>query len=571
MIKIFVEKGETIGSIIEKTLSARDSTIVIVIPKHADFAKVAGSFDRLKRDVDGSAKNVLIESVDDEVLAQAQAAGLAAMHSFFKKDEFHRSFSDIVPEADLPVRKGVKKPSRRKSGDETEYPVPVSYDRTAEDEEDESESYQAPPIVSPRDFEGQGAVSVSKEPPALWMRGLPRQPIQDGVPDLGDTRPQRRGKKIFWIAGVITVVLVLGIAWIASTVFNTADVALTFAKTPWEYNGTFAVDTAVAEPNGETRVLPGELFRQSKNVVMLFPASGKKNVSEKARGTITIVNAYSSQSQQLVATTRFMAPDGKIFRLEKAVTVPGASVKDGKITPSTVDAPVIADQAGVAYNVGTVEKLTIPGFKGTPRYDGFYGTLKGASGGFVGERAYPTDADIAGGKTKVTEALKSGTQLSIENELPNGFVIPDGATSFSVTKLTVDPATDAEGKFKVFGEAQLKGIGFREADARSMLLAFLQNERSGETFKKNPEVSFASTTADFTKGRVSFSLSVRAQSTPIFNPEAFQERILGKTLAEVREELLQFSGLTDAKVSFWPIWVKRVPGEVSRVKVTIID
>ena len=102
-----------------------------------------------------------------------------------------------------------------------------------------------------------------------------------------------------------------------------------------------------------------------------------------------------------MATTRFVTPDGKLFRLVSSVTVPGAQVTNGQIVPSSIDAPVAADQPGDAYNVGPVNKLTIPGFQGSPKYNAFYGQLaSGTSGGFVGTKAVPTAADITSGKDK---------------------------------------------------------------------------------------------------------------------------------------------------------------------------
>ncbi len=74
--------------------------------------------------------------------------------------------------------------------------------------------------------------------------------------------------------------------------------------------------------------------------------------------------------------TRFLALDGKIFRLTKGITVPGAKIVEGKIIPSSIEAAVIADQPGEAYNIGPVSRFSIPGLKGTPKYEAFYAESK---------------------------------------------------------------------------------------------------------------------------------------------------------------------------------------------------
>ena len=102
-----------------------------------------------------------------------------------------------------------------------------------------------------------------------------------------------------------------------------------------------------------------------------------------------------------MATTRFATSDGKIFRLASTVTVPGATVVNGQITPSTISAPIIADQPGPDYNVGPVARLTVPGFqKDAARYSGFYGTIASStSGGYIGKKAVPTAADVVAARS----------------------------------------------------------------------------------------------------------------------------------------------------------------------------
>ena len=62
----------------------------------------------------------------------------------------------------------------------------------------------------------------------------------------------------------------------------------------------------------------------------------EKELNEKARGSLTVYNEYSSSPQTLVATTRFESPEGKIFRIEKNIVVPGAKIEEGKIIASTI-------------------------------------------------------------------------------------------------------------------------------------------------------------------------------------------------------------------------------------------
>ena len=199
-----------------------------------------------------------------------------------------------------------------------------------------------------------------------------------------------------WLILAVIVIVAGGIVYGLTTIWNHADITITFKQTPWSYQGNFIADKSVAAIGVASNTIPAQIFTSNKNITETFPASSFHDVSVKAQGTITIYNAYNSSPQELVATTRFVTPDGKIFRLANTVTVPGAQVVNGQITPSSITASIVADQPGPNYNIGPVAHLTVPGFqKDTARYNGFYGTITSStSGGYIGKQATPTAGDI---------------------------------------------------------------------------------------------------------------------------------------------------------------------------------
>ena len=96
-----------------------------------------------------------------------------------------------------------------------------------------------------------------------------------------------------------------------------------------------------------------------------------------------------------MATTRFLTPDGKIFRITQRNRAGGDEQRTATLAPSSVTAPIVADQAGPDYNVGPVAKLTIPGFASDAgREAGFYGVITASTtGGFIGSAR---DTDCGG-------------------------------------------------------------------------------------------------------------------------------------------------------------------------------
>ncbi len=369
-----------------------------------------------------------------------------------------------------------------------------------------------------------------------------------------------------------------------TTVFGRAQVSINFTQTPWSYQNNFIADKSVATTTadatdggtGNTTIIPAQVFTTQKNITQLFPATGQTaNSSAKAQGTITIYNNYSSAPQELVATTRFVTPDGKIFRLVNNVTVPGAQVAaGGAITPSSIDAPIVADQGGPAYNVGPVAKLLIPGFQNSAaKYAGFYGQIKGqTTGGSATGRPVPTTADIAAAKASTTAILQADLLGGLAASYPNNFKILDGATDVQITKLTVSTATDANGNFSVFGQATLTAIGFDESAFQAYLLGLAQSQSNngGTTmaFKNYTEPNYSNVQASFSKGQVSFSVSAQETLEPAFSPDQFAASIAGKGISTARDAIQNLPQLADGKISVWPVWLWNMPS-VSKIQINV--
>jgi hypothetical protein len=386
---------------------------------------------------------------------------------------------------------------------------------------------------------------------------------KDEDDDEGEFSEGGSGRGWMWVGGVVLVVLV--VLGLMTWVFDHATVTINFEQTPWSYQGDFVADDSISTPNPTTDAIPAQLFTSDKNTTQLFPASGSANVSLKAQGTITVYNDYSSAPQELVATTRFVTPDGKIFRLVNDITVPGATVSNGATVASSITAPVVADQAGTAYNEAPVAKLTIPGFQGSPKYNGFYGELAGGtSGGFTGTRPVPTAADITSAEAKVTATLQADLSSNLTTSYPNNFKILPGATNISTTKFTVTTTTDANGNFSVFGDATLSALGFDESAFKTFLLELAQASNPSSTFASST-LTYTNVVPNFTKGTVSFSLSGTGILEPAFDPDSFKADVAGKSISGARAVVAGLQGLQQGTISVWPVWLWNIPSNPNKI------
>ncbi len=384
-----------------------------------------------------------------------------------------------------------------------------------------------------------------------------------------EIRKERKKNRRSW--KMILIFIIVGfLVYLALCVLPRVEVDLTLKKVPLELSQEIVATTAINSPSVSDRKIPAELFTQTKNNVLSFHATGKKNVERKARGEVTIYNSYSSESQRLVANTRLLAPDGKIFRLEESIVVPGAKIVEGKIIPSSIKATVVADKAGQEYNIGPVDHFTIPGFQGSEKYEGFYAKSESAmAGGFVGEIPVPTEDDIKQAKEKAENSLKDYFIALFYAQIPKDFKILDEAKQFQILKEEVNKEVDNQGNFSVMIEAKASAIGFRENDILTIFTSLAKKDL-GENFKlKNYEISYANISVGINQGNLSFLVNFKGEFEPPFNIDEFKQKIMGKNELEIKTLIFSQSGIEKAKVNLWPFWLKKVPNNTNKIKIII--
>ena len=368
----------------------------------------------------------------------------------------------------------------------------------------------------------------------------------------------------------LMVVVIGGAVYGAVAFLPRVDIKIIVKKSDWQFSNSISASKNASNIDLSVKLIPAEVFFEKKNITLFYPASGVKQIEKKAAGEITIYNSYSSKSQNLIAATRFAAPDGKIFLLNKKAVIPGTTVEGGKIIPSSVKVEVTAENAGKEYNIGPVERFTLPGFSGSPKYNDFYAkSEKSFKGGFVGEAAYPTEKDISEAKEKTVKTLEESLTAFILSQIPKDFKIIDGASRFNVIKEIVNEEVDEKGNFSATVEAESKIIVFKESDLLKLLGESAKQVLGADFEVKNYELKYLSGQPDFENGKLQFVIDYKGIFWRPIDVESFKNSILKKKENELKMAIFSLAGVDKATVSFWPFWVKAVPENIKKIKTEI--
>ncbi|MFH1161949.1 MAG: hypothetical protein V1696_01605 [Candidatus Jorgensenbacteria bacterium] len=559
--KIFFNPKDSPDDVIDRALRAPGDIVVVNIPRGSLMGIGLEHFVTLKSEAAAAGKTITVESVDDHVLELAGLAGLRAVNPVFRIRE--RAVSDIVPRSRVATHATPRASEHPQSAEVSQKPksaAPTPARHAREKPPAAPEPRPEPPVFSPSAFSAR-----APERSAITAHLAPHP-----VP----AHPRRRARRGLLVGGGVLVVLLAGGAFLAIVVLPRATIAMNLKATTVDFTEQVRVDSkasSVRVESGRT-VLPGELFVARKNVELSFPASGTKRVETKASGKLSIFNAYSSSRprQVLVAGTRIESPDKKIFRLNQRVEVPEAKVQDGKIVPSSIEVAVTADSGGEEYNVPAAKDWRIPGLKGSPKYEAFYGeSLAPMSGGFVGEQALPTDADLAAARAKVSQTLQDALKSQLILALGDTFKVLDGTQQFKVLRDEVRTGGSDPKTFSLFGEAELRELTLVESMLRDAIVERAAHAISYPVTARDFKLAYD--TPQVEAGAQAMNVAVKGSVTlvPTFDPEQFRESILGNDEQTLKATVFALPGLETAKVSLWPFWVHSVPTAPGKVNVTV--
>lgn len=146
-------------------------------------------------------------------------------------------------------------------------------------------------------------------------------------------------KKMFWRFSFLVAILLIAVFYFA---IISLDVIIISDEKSIDDSLNFYAYSDDSQVNID-RAVKANVNRIELSVSEKFPSTGQKNLGGQVIGKVTIINNYT-RNQPLVATTRLLSPDNKLFRLKNTVNVPAGGsleveVYADEISPDMAIAP----------------------------------------------------------------------------------------------------------------------------------------------------------------------------------------------------------------------------------------
>ena len=374
----------------------------------------------------------------------------------------------------------------------------------------------------------------------------------------------------FW--GVLAIFVMIGLGALAYLFLPKATITL-FAKSKTEnIDLEVQAKNSVTESQIDQKIIPLRSATESGEIQKDFVASGfGPGSGQKARGSLTIYNEFGQEAQPLVATTRFMTEDGKIFRLVKGVTVPG--MKNG--AAGSIEAEVVADEPGENYNISS-SKFVIPGFQDNKeKYSKFYaqslGNMQGGSNG--SQIKAVTKNDLEKAKDQMREELVKSLSEKINQKLsPDEKLLEEAINLDKIDFVTSANEGSVSDTFSLTAKGEATALIFSQNLIKTMAMEAIN--KANPSYRKltveQISLQYGKSDIDFSRKEIVIRVSALGKLVVPIDLDKMKRQILGKGEDDLMAYLKDYPQIDRAEISYWPTFIDgKIPAFVSRVEISL--
>ncbi|RJO62091.1 hypothetical protein C4544_01160 [candidate division WS5 bacterium] len=526
---LYLEIDEEITSVIDRLKKTSETEVHLVVPKEAALLQSIVNLKLLKKQADALGKEIQIITHDKVGRNLAEQVGI---HSASKMGEKPEPIVREEPEAEKEIQ----------------------YKEEPVVEDTKEVVFKKGAVLG--DDKKKGTETPADD------KGTEKKKVKDLLPKFP--------RKKFIIISSLAGVLLFAFLYIYVPMTN---VKLRVLSEKQDMKTDFLIDKGADNVDSSSGKIPGNLISVEKTVTKEYQATGTKNIGNKAQGTITVKNTYSTLSQTLVAGTRFEA-NGLVFRTQSDVDVPGYSDSGGgDITAGTANVSVIADSAGDNYNISS-SSFKIPAFAGTAKYDKITGSSAGSmSGGSTKEVKVVSASDISNARNSFGDNAKNEVKKEGQGKMDKDETIDEKAEEINVGALNVSKSEgDEADKFTVSANASYKALAYKKDDLSKMVYDSLK-EKTGPGKQimedKLETVELNITDVNLNAGTISGEASAVLHLGAKIDEGKLKTEISGDKEAKTKEYLENLDGVESVQIDYFPGFFKRTSRLKSHIYVKI--
>lgn len=524
---IYIDVEDDITAIIEKIKLSTAGIVALVPPRRLGVLQSIVNLKLLKRAAEESNNKLVLITSDKPLMALT--AGLA-----------------------IPVARNLQ--SRPEI-------IPAT-----EDTDDTTEVIEGelPPVA------GATAAEVATPAKTEQPAAAPKKPSKKfKVPNFNNFR-----KKALIIGGAL-VLFVAFLVW--AIVYAPKGTVVIKAETDKaDLKFAASVNGEASKTDAANYVIKPEVRQDKSNLTQTITATGKKEIGEKAKGTITIKNCDDTEAQSLASGSQFTTAGGLVFVSTQSVTVPGfkgsaSSCNSNGTGAGTATVPVQASEIGEQYNVAA-QKYSIPGIS---NWDAAGSAM---SGGTKKEVTVVTQADVDKAKQQLLEKSSDDIKkkLSEQFDTKTTRVIAESFTA-QAGDVASQPGVDQEAsQATVTIPMTYTLLGIKNNDLSAVLSADAEKKIDSKESQRVYDNGYSAVKMTITDKpsptKLQLQLETSSRIGPNINTQQLAQQVSGKRYGEIEAMVTKLPGVKNVETHFSPFWVTKAPkAEKITIKLEVAD
>jgi|FLOH01.1.fsa_nt_gi hypothetical protein len=368
----------------------------------------------------------------------------------------------------------------------------------------------------------------------------------------------RNHKKFIWLFALIIIVLAVVI-----THFSFAKATIYIDPEYTEHDISFSAQIVSSEHpdiNDQNDLLVGRKLSTAISKSGNFETTATSFQSSKAMGEVTLINNYT-KDQTLVATTRLLTANNKLFRLLDDVTVPAGG---------TLTTVAQADEDGDDFLIEATSFI-IPGLWEGLR-DKIYAESTTAMSYQAQNQHALTESNINEAYENlraqiITEAMNEFSQ----NKLANEFINPEAFIIEEIRKILSNDLNDKVDNFEMELELAITTMTYDEQKLLSKIendITVLSEQNQGLLKFSDKDISIT-IKEDTDEENNIIGIVQGKYKIQIANPNIDLEQIKNKDKETAAEYFNNLSGVNSATIQLWPFWLKNIPALDNHIEINL--
>ena len=297
-----------------------------------------------------------------------------------------------------------------------------------------------------------------------------------------------------------------------------------------------------------------------KTAEVSFDVTGTKEEGEAASGKITLTRSGDSDPLVVAQGSSFSAGECN-FVTTSSVTVPGASLRGGSVTPGVATVGIKATKIGEQCNLESQKYIS--------SISGISAVGGKLSGGSKKTLKVVSQADIDNAKMKLAAVDSDSVKTELKAKISSDYIVIDESFSSQTGDATSSAAVDQEapnGKATLKASTKYSIVAVEKNSLDSAIKEFAKEKLSDEANQNIYSSGVDNATfSKFSGNAVNISANVKIG--PKIETSELSNKIKGKKSGEVRSLVESIEGVESVDVKFSFFWVNSIPNDNNKIKI----